>query len=54
MEDEDNLEDFDEDEAKQIISNDINFIEGQEAFINDNEIDNDIENEIEEMKENKE
>ena len=54
MEDEDNLEDFDEDEAKQIISNDINFIEGQEAFINDNEIDNEIENEFEEMKENKE
>ena len=54
MEDEDNLEDFDEDEEKQIISNDINFIEGQEAFINDNEIDNEIENEFEEMKENKE
>ena len=50
MADDDNLEDFDEDEARQIISNDINFIEGQEAFINDNEIDNEIENEIEEMK----
>ena len=54
MADDDNLEDFDEDEARQIISNDINFVEGQEAFINDNEVDNEIENEIEEMKENKE
>ena len=52
-EEEENLEDFDEDE-KQIIAKDINYIEGQEAFINDNEIDNEIENEIEEMKDAKE
>ena len=54
MVDEENLEDFDEDTAKQIMSNDINYIEGQEAFLNEDEIENEIENEIEEMKENKE
>ena len=54
MEDEENLEDLDEDEAKQIIANGLDYLEGQEAFINENEIDNDIENELEEMKENKE
>ena len=54
MEDDDNFEDLDEDEAKQIISNGINYLEGQEAFINDNDLENDIENEIEEMKDNKE
>ena len=54
MEDEENLEDFDEETAKQIMSNDINYIEGQEAFLNEDEIENEIENEMEEMKENKE
>ena len=53
MADEDNLEDFDEDEAKQIIANGLNYFEGQEAFINDNDFDNDIGNEFEEMKEDK-
>ena len=54
MEDDENLEDFDEDEAKQIIANGLNYFEGENGFLNGNEINNEIENELEEMKDNKE
>ena len=54
MEEDENLEDFDEDEAKQIIANGLNYLEGDAGFLNNNEINNEIENELEEMKENKE
>ena len=53
MADDENLEYFEDEEeedTKQIANN---YNEGQEDFMNDNDIEKEIQNELEEMKENK-